>query len=132
MKELLQKIYELILVRYNALTKSFLNLNLRSDTLMEKAIIKRLTASTCAIGHTRVPFEDFKADQVSDPLRIIGTGFLVQSDIVMTNRHVFEELKRNQLPDDNCYLWFVYPERSGRLQSTYLPPLRWRWASSPW
>jgi hypothetical protein len=86
--------------------------------MIEPEFISNLQNSTCAIGYVTVPLEKFVVDTSQPFFKVIGTGFLVTDDRVMTNRHVIQGLLMEQVnfgfPDEQRVLMFVQPSKPGR------------------
>jgi len=55
--------------------------------VIERAILLRLRHGVCAIGYLRQPLENARPW-----FKVVGTGFLVRKETVITNRHVLDAL----------------------------------------
>ncbi len=78
--------------------------------MVDQNILNRVQSGICAIGYLDGRPEDYLRDR--SLLHIVGTGFLVRDPMVITNRHVIEQLNREQqtigFKDDQRYLLFGY------------------------
>jgi len=85
------------------------------QTNMNQDIAKTIRKSVCAIGYLTVPMEEHKKDPTNPDFFIVGTGFLVSEDLVMTNRHVLEGLYKQEdekgIPKEQFLISFVYPQK---------------------
>ncbi len=85
---------------------------------MHQNIITQLQVSTCAVGYCTVPIKQYVADPNQPFFKVVGTGFLVANELVMTNRHVIQGLLETQVefgfPDDQRVLLFVQATTPGR------------------
>jgi hypothetical protein len=85
---------------------------------MNSQIVESLQQSTCAIGYTTIPLENYVVDPYQPHFKVIGSGFLVTNDAVMTNRHVIQGLIEAQagsgFSDDQRVLLFTQPTTPGR------------------
>ena len=88
--------------------------------MIEPEFISNLQNSTCAIAYVTVPIEKYIVDPNQPFLKVIGTGFLVTADSVMTNRHVIQGILEAQanfgFPIDQRVLMFVQPSKPGRFK----------------
>jgi V8-like Glu-specific endopeptidase len=85
---------------------------------MNHDIVTQLQVSTCAVGYCTVPIQQYVADTNKPFFNVVGTGFMVANELVMTNRHVIQGLLEMQadigFPDDQRVLLFVQPTTPGR------------------
>jgi len=90
--------------------------------VIEKEIINKITNGVCAIGYLSVPLTVYEKDPCAPFFNVIGTGFLVRQNTVMTNRHVIEGLFSEQekfgFPSNQFFLSFIVPDSKGSLRNT--------------
>ena len=95
--------------------------------MTSQEILKRARNATCAVGVFVKPMLEHRKDPIAPDFRIVGTGFLVHDTVVMTNRHVLEDLyeleDKKGIPKDQFYVSFVYPRKGQEpnWQLTYSP-----------
>ena len=79
--------------------------------MVDPGILNTIRHGICAVGYLTVPLETYNADATKPYFKVVGTGFLVRSNIVITNRHVIEGLHELQadlgFPDKQRMLLFV-------------------------
>ncbi|MDP8218797.1 MAG: serine protease [Candidatus Theseobacter exili] len=81
-------------------------------------VIKKMKLSTCSVLFMPVKHEEIKGLELRKTIpfpetRVIGTGFLVRDNIILTNRHVVEVILQYQKKyghHDNWYIQFAYPD----------------------
>ena len=93
---------------------------------IDPEIIRSLRTSTCGIVFLPVPHDQLSdaaillgGNYTSANSQLVGTGFLIRSDLILTNRHVVEEIV-NGIQDNgvnNWYLRFSYPEQGAWSES---------------
>jgi hypothetical protein len=85
-------------------------------TVVSKEIFNKLFSAVCAIGLRRVDIEQHKREILSPHFEIVGTGFAIDSEHVLTNRHVLESVRAlmasNDYPDDSFMVQFITVEGS--------------------
>lgn len=95
--------------------------------MIDLEIVNRLKRGTCAILRMPVPHDvalpDAKeGDKVEPPeTHVVATGFLVQDQFVLTNRHVIERIatERQSIGHfDNWYVRFTHPSTKGWSEPT--------------
>lgn len=101
-----------------ALDKSHQNSG--DGNIFKKGIIDKIRYSTVALGYITTPQENLKglnAEAAKNKFKIMGTGFLIKDDLVITNRHVIdrlrEELKKNGITAKELYVNFISPYKGG-------------------
>ena len=77
-------------------------------------VLTRVRNGTCAIGYITVPLDSYTSDPLKPFFKVVGTGFVVRSTSVITNRHVVEALAQAKaefgFPDEQRILVFVAPD----------------------
>jgi fructose 1,6-bisphosphatase len=58
------------------------------NELIDPAILQRLRHGVCAIGYLTEPLADARPHTVAGWFKVVGSGFLVRKETVITNRHV--------------------------------------------
>jgi len=61
--------------------------------MLNHKAISELQLSVCALGLRRVDAEQHKVEPIAPHFEIIGTGFAISPELVITNRHVLESVK---------------------------------------
>ena len=85
------------------------------QTLIDRAILHRLRNGVCAVGYLMQPLADYsKVFRLAGNFKVVGTGFLVRDDVVITNRHVIDNLedgaRTDNIRDSQWFLIFVLPD----------------------
>ena len=82
-------------------------------SLIDVKACKDVRNAVCAIGYLMVPLEQHRKDWTNPEFRIVGTGFLIAENLVITCRHVLQTLHHLEdhegYPNDQMRLSFVYP-----------------------
>jgi V8-like Glu-specific endopeptidase len=86
--------------------------------VIDPAILQRLRHGVCAVGYLHEPLADARPHSVAGWFTVVGSGFLVRKETVITNRHVLDNLesetKRQGIPETQRFLLFVVV-RAGRV-----------------
>jgi S1-C subfamily serine protease len=95
--------------------------------MINKQILDRLRHAVCAVGYLRAPLPDYSKDaEVAGLFEVVGTGFLVRDEIVLTNRHVVDDLEREQrnhaIPDSQLFVMFYFLREADRLKQLRKTP----------
>lgn len=81
--------------------------------MIDVDIVKKIRSSVCSIGYLTVPMEQHRLDPTNPDFNILGTGFLITDNLVLTNRHVleslFEAVDSQDIPAEQHLISFVYP-----------------------
>jgi S1-C subfamily serine protease len=89
--------------------------------MIELEVLNRIRHGICAVGYLTVPLEKYNEDPTRPYFKVVGTGFLVRSTTVMTNRHVIKRLEELQaelgFPHAQRMLLFVTADERGRLRA---------------
>lgn len=80
--------------------------------MLDIKTISNFRNGVCAIGLLPVPIKEFAQDPLSYPPDVVGTGFLVAENYVLTNSHVLEKLRKEQgkndgIPDEQLVVDFT-------------------------
>jgi S1-C subfamily serine protease len=86
--------------------------------MLNPKAISELQLSVCALGLRRVDSEQHKAEPTAPHFEIIGTGFAVSPELIVTNRHVLESIKAKLACD-------IYEHDSFLAQFLTLKPDGW-------
>lgn len=101
---------------------------------MKSKIVQRINNGTCALGIVKSSIEDLKHSRKPEDYEIVGTGFLVRSDTIVTNRHVAleiaERMQKYKLPPAHAQARFVYLNEPGQ-QILYCPLRRCNVVANP-
>jgi S1-C subfamily serine protease len=84
--------------------------------VIDEDILNPIRYGVCGIGYFPIPQEEFaKGDLRTNYLEIVGSGFLVRENIIITNRHVIDNLVKikEKFPSDRFQIQFVYPNEKG-------------------
>jgi len=88
------------------------------SAMIERGLLQTIHSTTCAIGYVTVPLERYMRDATRPFFKIVGTGFQVAADRVMTNRHVVVGLLQAQssfgFDDGQRVVLFVRASTPGR------------------
>ena len=86
--------------------------------LIDPEVLDQIRHGVCGVGYATVPLEQLRSDPTRPYFKTLGTGFLVEADLVMTNRHVIQGLYARQaelgFPDTQFAAVFVYPVAPGK------------------
>lgn len=92
---------------------------------MNVEIFENIRFGICALGYfSQKPTKEKIAQMVAD-FKIIGTGFLVDDGIVITNRHVIKKLKeiqkKKRIPKKQVFLEFVdrVPKKANQWSTSF-------------
>jgi len=79
--------------------------------------ISSVKQAVCAIGFTYAPPDKFVRDARASSFEVVGSGFLIESRLVMTCAHVLTALtswmRKKRLPETAAYLQFIIPKGGG-------------------
>lgn len=88
--------------------------------MIDQDVYRRLRNGVCAVGYLRESLEEYEQHPESDIFQVIGTGFLVNPEIVLTNRHVIGGLLDAEIthvvPRSQLFIQFVAPGENSTLQ----------------
>ena len=91
--------------------------------MINKSVLDQIRNGVCAVGYVTVPLQEYAKDPKRPFFKVQGTGFLVRGNIVVTNRHVIEKIRRDQretgFPDDQTRFLFVYPIAPGKWNTAF-------------
>jgi V8-like Glu-specific endopeptidase len=81
--------------------------------MIGQQLLNTLRSGICAIGYTTVPVGTYLQNASAPYLKVLGTGFLIRNEVVITCRHVIQALLEAQeelgFPDDQRVLVFITP-----------------------
>src|SRR5262245_19682766 len=86
----------------------------RSTEMIHPSILDRIRRGVCAVGYLNAPLPEYTKDvNVAGSFTVVGTGFLVREEIVITNRHVVDDLEGARttkgIAPDRMFLLFTVP-----------------------
>jgi S1-C subfamily serine protease len=91
--------------------------------MLSSDIVRKVHNAVCAIGLLPIPLSEWIRDSTAQPLEVLGTGFLVRPNTVMTNEHVLKgirvEAEKWDLPETQLFLYFLAPSRLPAPPATY-------------
>lgn len=99
----------------------------RGESMISQAVVNRIRISTCAVLRMEERHEQLLAGKVPGSkmprpkFKVVGTGFLVRNNLVLTNRHVVELIVADGQKTgsyEHWYLQFTYPRLEGELTET--------------
>ncbi len=74
----------------------------------------KVRASVCAVGYMDILFSEGKPFDIANDLFVLGTGFLIGDNKVLTNRHVIEALKSKKSSSYWTLLFFNDSKNLGK------------------
>lgn len=88
--------------------------------MIDQEIVHKVRNSICAVGYSTIPVQELIKDVRRPFFKVIGSGFVIDDYIAMTNRHVIEGVLQAQaeigFPDEHRALLFVYPANGDELR----------------
>ena len=91
-----------------------------SKSMISQAVYDAVRNGVCAVGFLTDPLTVYKQNLEKPIFQVIGTGFLAEENMVVTNRHVIGALMEAKIthlvPDNQLFIQFVVPDQSGSLQ----------------
>jgi S1-C subfamily serine protease len=88
--------------------------------MIDSETYRAVRNGVCAIGYLTQPLEVYRRNLESAIFQVIGTGFLVEEPIVITNRHVigglFDTLVTKLIPKTQLFIQFVAPDEDATLR----------------
>lgn len=88
--------------------------------MIDQDIYRSVRNAVCAIGYLTKPLEIYRENLDSDIFQVIGTGFLVEGPLIITNRHVigglFDKKITYLIPKTQLFIQFVAPHENSTLQ----------------
>ena len=83
--------------------------------MISQEIVTKTHNAVCAIGILPVELNEWRLNPEEHPLQVLGSGFLIRADVVVTNHHVLEHIlakaEEFEIPDSQLFLSFVAPSR---------------------
>ena len=102
--------------------------------LFPHATIRRIRSAVCAVGYYKKPEEEVVADPYGSNFTVLGTGFLVEGDMVVTARHVLQglkqEMERKRIPSERMSFLFEGQPHHGAVTQYSVEPVRPAWAAT--
>ena len=87
--------------------------------MIAKEVYSRVRNGVCAVGYLTEPLTVYEQNIEAGIFQILGTGFLVNRETVLTNRHVigalFEAKINYLIPESQLFIQFVAPNDDGSL-----------------
>lgn len=93
-------------------------------------IIQKIRESTCAVAYSQHRLEDLadgpsQIDVLKNIDQVMATGFLINDNLILTNRHVInginERLDSGNAGLYNFYLWFVIATETNKITQCFIP-----------
>jgi hypothetical protein len=88
--------------------------------MADKRMLRHVTERTCAVCVAEKPYEELAQDPYQRGMKIIGTGFLVHPQVIMTNRHVIRDVNQfvsnTNLPKERVCVSFLRPQAQNSAQ----------------
>jgi len=88
--------------------------------MISKNVYSRVRNGVCAVGFLTEPLAVYRENLDKPIFQVIGTGFLIQDTIVLTNRHVIaglmEAMISNVATSSQLFIQFVVPHTGSKLQ----------------
>jgi len=92
-------------------------------------IIQEIKKSTCSLAYSQHNLENLdddlsRVDILKQIDQVLATGFLINDNLVLTNRHVInginEKIKDDNVSLNNFYLWFVLANKPNRITQLFI------------
>ena len=88
--------------------------------MIEQGTYHQVRNGVCAVGYLLEPLETYTNNPQSEIFQVLGTGFLVEPELVMTNRHVIGALLEAEvthtIPRTQFFVQFVAPGQDQTLR----------------
>lgn len=88
--------------------------------MITQTVYDAVRNGVCGVGFLTEPLTVYRQNIDRPIFQVIGTGFLVDENMVVTNRHVIGALMEAKIthlvPDNQLFIQFVVPDKSGNLQ----------------
>jgi S1-C subfamily serine protease len=85
--------------------------------MISEEVLRRIYSATCSIGYLTVPISEYLRNPLERCYEIVGTGFLLGSTTVITNRHVINDLddakERKELERESFFVRFIHLDPRG-------------------
>jgi S1-C subfamily serine protease len=89
-------------------------------------VLVRLRNGVCAVGYLNTPLDVYEKDPRRSAFKIIGTGFVAEPGLMITNRHVIRKLEliaaAESIPRSQVFLQFNYASDDGEWIQISLVP----------
>ena len=88
--------------------------------MITEEVYRKVRNGICAVGYLTEPLAVYQQNSTTGIFQVLGTGFLIEREIVLTNRHVvgalFEAKIDNLIPESQLFIQFVAPNEVGSLK----------------
>ncbi|TFH32676.1 MAG: serine protease [Anaerolineales bacterium] len=88
--------------------------------MISKAIYERIRNGVCAVGHLTTPLTVYRENLDKPIFQVVGTGFLIEENLVLTNRHIVKDLiestSSGEVPPSQLFIQFVVPHEGSHLE----------------
>lgn len=88
--------------------------------MVTQTVYETVRNGVCAVGYLTEPLTIYRQNLDKPIFEVVGTGFLVKEEIVLTNRHVIGALMEARItygiPDTQFFIQFVVPSKSPTVQ----------------
>jgi hypothetical protein len=88
--------------------------------VIKREIYERVRNGVCAVGYLTAPLSVYLENLDKPVFQVVGTGFLIQDTLILTNRHIvkalLESIGPDGIPSNQLFIQFVVPSERSTLQ----------------